>query len=156
MVFIKSNKYPFNSGVGFLFKMHVIFVLLQQIFFAIFESENIFGYNSVQIFCRLYQNVVLGKKFSLYRSSHGRFTLKKVFSKNSGISQESNCVGVSFRPATLSKEAPRQVFSYEICDIFENTYFEEHLRWLFLYVNCRPSLHLFPELVSLQKMEFES
>ena len=26
------------------------------------------------------------------------------------------------------KETPTQVFSYEICGIFKNTYFEEHLR----------------------------
>ena len=27
-----------------------------------------------------------------------------------------------------SKEIPTQMLSYEICDIFKNTYFEEHLR----------------------------
>ena len=28
----------------------------------------------------------------------------------------------------LKKETPTQVFSCEICEIFKNTYFEEHLR----------------------------
>ena len=27
-------------------------------------------------------------------------------------------------------QAPIQVFSYEICEIFKNTYFEEHLRMI--------------------------
>ena len=26
------------------------------------------------------------------------------------------------------KETPAQAFSYEVCEIFKNTYFEEHLR----------------------------
>ena len=58
----------------------------------------------------------------------------------SHISQENTCVGVSFlikmqawRRATLSKKTPTQVFSYEICEIFKNKFFTEHLRWLLLY-----------------------
>ena len=31
-------------------------------------------------------------------------------------------------PATLLKETPREVFSFEYCDIVKNTCFEEHLR----------------------------
>ena len=31
-------------------------------------------------------------------------------------------------PATLLKETPARVLPCEICTIFENTYFEEHLR----------------------------
>ena len=45
------------------------------------------------------------------------------------MSQESTCVGVSltkqqvFRAATYyKKETPTKVFSWEICDIFRNTY----------------------------------
>ena len=34
----------------------------------------------------------------------------------------------AFRPATLSKKAPTQMFFQEICEIFKNIYFEEHLR----------------------------
>ena len=36
------------------------------------------------------------------------------------------------RPATLLKESLAQVFSYEFCEIFKNTFFIEHLRWLLL------------------------
>ena len=36
----------------------------------------------------------------------------------------------AFWPATLLKETPTQVFSFEYCDIIKNTYFEEHLRTL--------------------------
>ena len=35
---------------------------------------------------------------------------------------------LAFRPGTLFKETPTPVFSSEICKIFKNTYFEEHLR----------------------------
>ena len=31
-------------------------------------------------------------------------------------------------PATILKKTPTQVFSCEICEIFKNTYFEEHQR----------------------------
>lgn len=33
-----------------------------------------------------------------------------------------------FRPNTLLKETPAQASSWEICEIFKNMYFEEHLR----------------------------
>ena len=32
----------------------------------------------------------------------------------------------------IKKETPTQLFSYEFCEIFKNTIFIEHLRWLFL------------------------
>ena len=48
---------------------------------------------------------------------------KKVFLDISQISQENTCVEVSF----YLKENPTQVLSNEICEIFKNTYFEEHL-----------------------------
>ena len=33
-----------------------------------------------------------------------------------------------FRPATLKKETPTQVFFCEYCEIFKNNFFTEHLR----------------------------
>ena len=33
-------------------------------------------------------------------------------------------------PATLLKKTPAQVFSFELCEIFKNTHFVEHLRWV--------------------------
>ena len=52
----------------------------------------------------------------------GGFPQKEVFLKILENSQGSTCVGVSFL-----KEAPTQVFSCEIREIFKNNYFEEYL-----------------------------
>ena len=41
---------------------------------------------------------------------------------------ENTCVG-AFSLQLYEKETPTQVFSCEICEIFKNTYFEEHL-WM--------------------------
>ena len=38
----------------------------------------------------------------------------------------------AFRPVTLLKRKPNQVFSCEICEMFKNTFFTEHIRWLLL------------------------
>ena len=46
---------------------------------------------------------------------------KKLFLKISQYSQE------SCRRATLLEQTPTQVFSSEYCEIFKNTYFDEHL-----------------------------
>ena len=66
------------------------------------------------------------------RSSHRRYSVKKVFLK---ISQENVCIGVSFywrlegwRPAALFKRDSNQVFSCEICKIFRKSSAKEHLR----------------------------
>ena len=64
------------------------------------------------------------------RSSHWRRSIKKAALKNFA-----NFTGKHFywsrffiRPATLLKETRAQVFYGGICEIFKNTYFEEHLR----------------------------
>ena len=70
------------------------------------------------------------------RSSQWRCFIKKLFLKISRYSQENTCVGVSFliklqalRPVTLLKrDSDTGFFSCEYCEIFKNTYFEEHLR----------------------------
>ena len=50
------------------------------------------------------------------------FSSKEVFLKISQILLESTCVGVS-------------EFNFvEICEIFKNTFFTEHLRWLPLFI----------------------
>ena len=60
--------------------------------------------------------------------------MKKVILKVSQILQEKTRIGFSLNnvagliPATLLKETPTQVFSYEIYEIFKNTCFEEHLQ----------------------------
>ena len=68
----------------------------------------------------------------MYRSSHRRCSLKKVFLKVLWISQENICVGVRKTSAWscnfTKKETPTQMFSCEISNIFKNSYFEKHLR----------------------------
>ena len=52
-----------------------------------------------------------------------------MFLKILQILQENTCVGVSTAGLQLYwKQAPTQLFSCEICEIFKNTYFVEHLR----------------------------
>ena len=52
---------------------------------------------------------------------------KKPFFKISQYWLENTCVGVSDLQL-FWKETPTQLFSCEYCEIFKNTYFEEHLR----------------------------
>ena len=87
-------------------------------------------------------------------SSHGtieavvrRCSIKKVFLKISQISQEETCARDSFLIRLLQacnfikKEALSQVFSCEICEIFKNTFFIEHLWWLLLLLHSEQDLH---------------
>ena len=60
------------------------------------------------------------------RSSHRRCSVKKGVIKILQISQEITFVGVSFLILCL-KRGSNTVFSCEICEVFKNTYFEEHL-----------------------------
>ena len=56
---------------------------------------------------------------------------KKMCLKISWLSQEKNCVGVSFNKvtaATFLKKDSNTVFCSEIWEIFKKTYFEEHLQ----------------------------
>ena len=56
---------------------------------------------------------------------------KKVLLKILQYSQENACVGVSFEGLDLQlylKDTPTKVFSCKYFEIFNNTYFEKHLR----------------------------
>ena len=64
-----------------------------------------------------------------------RCSVNKLFLKILQNSQKNTFVRVSFfnevsglRPATLLKKTLAQVFSYEFCEIFKNTFFTKHLR----------------------------
>ena len=60
----------------------------------------------------------------LFRSSHRRCSVKKVFLKFLQISRENTYVGVSFRPATLFKrDSNTVVFLWNLWN------FKEHLFW---------------------------
>ena len=66
----------------------------------------------------------------IHRSSHERCSIKNAFLKNFAIFTGKHlcwCVEVS-SGATLLKTTLTQMFSDEYCEIFKNTYFEEHLR----------------------------
>ena len=69
-----------------------------------------------------------------YTSSHPEVFYKKVFLKNS---QENSCAGVSFFCKFHENEALVHVIFCELCEIFKNTFFTEHLRQLLLDLYSR-------------------
>ena len=105
---------------------------------------------------------VLKKAAGVSEPAVHRSPTKLVFLNNSQNSQERTCVGVSLKlqfweTATLLKKTLTQVFSCQICKLFKNNYFEEHLwmsapkRYLkrdsntgaFLWILCIIQEHLF-------------
>ena len=76
--------------------------------------------------------VNLWEKLNLCRiSTFFRRSAKKLFLNILQYSQENICVGVSLQASSskiLLKRNSTTVFSCEYCEIFKNTYFEEHLR----------------------------
>ena len=72
--------------------------------------------------------------------------IKKVLLKISQISQENICVGVSFnKVAGLKKRLQQRCFPVKFCEIFKNTYFEEHLRkTTSIYINGNVKLQSQP------------
>ena len=76
-----------------------------------------------------------------YRSSHRKCSIKKVFLEISQNSQENTCARVSFLMKFqasgcnfIKRETLAQAFSCEFCQIFKNTSFTEHFRWLLLEI----------------------
>ena len=68
------------------------------------------------------------------KSSHRRCSIKKAVLKNFAIFKGKHLTWSLFlinlqawRSATL-KKTPTQLFSFEFCEIFKNTYSEEHVR----------------------------
>ena len=73
-----------------------------------------------------------------------RCSVKKVFLKILQNSQKNTCVRVSFLIKLqascnfIKKEVLAQVFSYELCKIFKNTFYIEDYQWLlFQYIYIR-------------------
>ena len=72
------------------------------------------------------------------RSSHHRCFINKLFLKISQISQKKTCVRVSCLMKLpkafifIKKQTPAQAFSCEFCEIFKDTIFIVHQRWLLL------------------------
>ena len=74
-----------------------------------------------------------------YRSSRRRCSVKEgVLKDSANFTEKHLCWSLfliklqAFRPVTLLKRKPNQVFSCEICEMFKNTFFTEHIRWLLL------------------------
>ena len=70
-----------------------------------------------------------------FRSSHQRCSIKKLLLKISqSVTGKHLCSSLfliklqTFRPSTLLKETPIQVFSFEYCEIFKGIYFEDHVQ----------------------------
>ena len=78
--------------------------------------------------CKIFTKLVPSQNPS--RSNHQRCSVKKIFLKIYEISLENICVGDGFKLSL--KETPTKVFSSEIYEIFNNTYFEEYLSRLLL------------------------
>ena len=55
----------------------------------------------------------------------------KVFLKISQKLQSNTCATFQASGNFIKKEALGQVFSYEFCEIFKNTFFMEHRHWSF-------------------------
>ena len=74
------------------------------------------------------------------RSNCSQMFFKTVVLKNFANSRENSCVGVFFNKVAACglhlyyRQIPAQLFSSEICEIFKNTYFEEHLRTVDYYI----------------------
>ena len=70
-------------------------------------------------------------KPALCRSSHQRYSIKKALLKSFAMSPGKHLCWSPFLimlQLEMQVESPTQVFSCEYCEIFKNTYFEEHLR----------------------------
>ena len=75
----------------------------------------------------------LGSDSYQTRSGHGRCSIKKkLFLRISQYSQENTCWSLFLITLQTSGQTQTQVstqmFSFEYCGIFKNTYFEKHLR----------------------------
>ena len=66
----------------------------------------------------LLSSEIVQYKEAVWRSSHRKCSIKKLFLKTGQYSLENTCVGVK----------PTQVFSCEYCEIFRDRSFEENLR----------------------------
>ena len=91
-----------------------------------------------------------------FRSSHSQMFFKQVVLRNfANFTGKLLCwtpflikLKVEVNKIAVSKETPAQVFSCEICEIFKDNFFTEHLQWLFLLITGYKTL-TFPCLLFL-------
>ena len=86
----------------------------------------------------LFATLILQESDSLFSTfrDEPRSSRPEVFCKKGGLknqnSQENTYVGVCLTWNFTKKETPTQLFYCEFCEIFKNTFFIKHLRWLLL------------------------
>ena len=83
-------------------------IYIEAFFYSIFPKLHNTGFTAADI-----------------RSSHWRCSIKKTGLGNFEICKEKH-LSQSCRPATFSKKTSAQIFSYEYCLIFKNTYFGKY------------------------------
>ena len=71
--------------------------------------------------------------YAFYRSSHESCSIKKDILKNfAKVAGKHFCQSLFFNKVAglnfIKKETVAQVFSYEFCEIFKNSFFIEHLQ----------------------------
>ena len=82
--------------------------------------------------------------FKLYRSSHQRRSIKKVFLKILQISQENTCASCRLQACNfIKKKTLAQMLSCEFCEIFKNTFLQNTSGRL------RPALKSFYKILHL-------
>ena len=78
-----------------------------------------------------------GKACRDYSKQYSLETADRRCSKKQGVSKFHNNHRKTWWPETcnfLKEEAPTQVFSCKYFEIFKNSFFIEHLRWLLLFL----------------------
>ena len=119
----KNDKRFNNRGYSLFFLMGIFLKHLWLI-------PNILKWQDCKIFTKLVPSQ------TLLRSSHRKCSVKKgVFKNLRKFTGKHLCWSLFliklrvFRPATLlNSDSNTQIFSCTICEIFKNTYFEEHLQ----------------------------
>ena len=100
------------------------------------ESNSMLNIHNMPEYVWIYDNRILSMSS---QAVVRRCSLKKVFLEISQNSKENTSARVSFFIKLhglacnlfIKKEILEQVFSREFCKISKNTFFTEHLRWLF-------------------------
>ena len=105
-------------------------VALFSIFYLVCQClSSMMGYKSFKVGWNCIQYVFVYKQFLNHRSCHRESCVKKDVLKNfANVRGKRLCWNLFLIKWQDLKLYPTEVFSCEICKIFENTYFEKHLR----------------------------
>ena len=118
-------------------------------FYLGFRKSYIF-LRSVNYFCKSFHR----RSLTGFRSSHWRYSIKKVFLRISQNSLENTCARASFfslRSATLLKKRLwHRCFHVSFGKVLRIRFFKEHLQWLLLSVPNTPLLKTTPKKSKVQ------